>query len=84
MHRLVAAARATDGTDARPFAQRVRDALDNDLDAPRALDAVDDLASAILSGSGGRPSDDSDAPATLRELGNLVGIDLTKPAEPGP
>jgi len=84
LHRLVAAARATDGTDARPFAQRVRDALDNDLDAPRALDAVDDLASAILSGSGGRPSDDSDAPATLRELGNLVGIDLTKPAEPGP
>ena len=33
-----------------PFAQRVRDAIDDDLDAPRALDALDDLASAILSG----------------------------------
>ena len=30
--------------------QRVRDALDDDLDAPGALDALDDLASAVLSG----------------------------------
>src|ERR671934_1772874 len=50
LHRLLAAAERTDGPDPRAFAQRVRDALDDDLDAPRAIDALDDLASAILSG----------------------------------
>ena len=45
LHRLVAAAACPDGPDPRPFAQAVRDALDDDLDAPRALDALDDLAS---------------------------------------
>ena len=42
--------RAPDGPDPAPFAQRVRDAIDDDLDAPRALEALDDLASAVLSG----------------------------------
>ena len=74
LHRLLAAAERTDGPDPRPFAQRVRDALDDDLNAPRALDALDDLASAVLSG-GGDPS----APVVLRELGALVGVDLARP-----
>jgi L-cysteine:1D-myo-inositol 2-amino-2-deoxy-alpha-D-glucopyranoside ligase len=77
LHRLLAAARSPDGADARPFADRVRAALDNDLDAPRALDALDDLASAILSGGA-----DTEAPTTLAELGTLLGIDLTRPVEP--
>ena len=50
LHRLLAAAERTDGPDPAPFAERVRDAIDDDLDTPRALDALDDLASAILSG----------------------------------
>jgi L-cysteine:1D-myo-inositol 2-amino-2-deoxy-alpha-D-glucopyranoside ligase len=74
LHRLLAAAERPDGPDPRPFAQRVRDALDDDLNAPRALDALDDLASAILSGGG-----DATAPAVLRELGALVGVDLSRP-----
>jgi L-cysteine:1D-myo-inositol 2-amino-2-deoxy-alpha-D-glucopyranoside ligase len=74
LHRLLAAADRPDGPDPRPFAQRVRDALDDDLNAPRALDALDDLASAILSGGG-----DSSAPAVLRELGDLVGVALDRP-----
>src|SRR5262249_6047939 len=69
LHRLLAAAQATDGPDPRPFAARVRAALDDDLDAPRALEALDDLASAVLSGSG-----DPSAPVVLRELGQLLGI----------
>ena len=77
LHRLLAAASRPDGADARPFAERVRAALDNDLDAPRALDALDDLASAVLSGGS-----DSQAPATLHELCTLLGIDLTRPVEP--
>ena len=54
--------------------ERVRDAIDDDLDAPRALDALDDLASAVLSGG-----DDPTAPAVLRELGALLGVDLDRP-----
>jgi L-cysteine:1D-myo-inositol 2-amino-2-deoxy-alpha-D-glucopyranoside ligase len=74
LHRLLAAAERTDGPDPVPFAQRVRNALDDDLDAPRALEALDDLASAVLSG-GSNP----DAPAVLCELGALIGIDLRRP-----
>jgi L-cysteine:1D-myo-inositol 2-amino-2-deoxy-alpha-D-glucopyranoside ligase len=60
------------GADPRPFAEKVRSALDDDLDVPRALDALDDLASAILSGG-----PDRDAPAGLVELARLIGVDLT-------
>jgi L-cysteine:1D-myo-inositol 2-amino-2-deoxy-alpha-D-glucopyranoside ligase len=74
LHRLLAAAQEPSGPDPTPFATRVRAALDDDLDAPRALDALDDLASAVLSGG-----DDSSAPVVLRELGALLGIDLTRP-----
>jgi L-cysteine:1D-myo-inositol 2-amino-2-deoxy-alpha-D-glucopyranoside ligase len=74
LHRLLAAAERPDGPDAAPFAQRVRDALDDDLDAPRAIDALDDLASAILSGGA-----DPNAPSVLCELGGLVGVDLRRP-----
>jgi L-cysteine:1D-myo-inositol 2-amino-2-deoxy-alpha-D-glucopyranoside ligase len=74
LHRLLAAAERTDGPDPQPFAQRVRDALDDDLNAPRALDALDDLASAVLSGGS-----DLSAPLVLKELGALVGVDLARP-----
>src|SRR4029079_14781998 len=75
LHRLLAAADCEDGADPRPFAARLRAAIDNDLDAPRALEALDDLASAVLSGG-----DDPTAPQNLRELGALLGIDLSRPA----
>lgn len=78
LHRLLAAARRTDGPDPRPFAERVRAAIDHDLDAPRALEALDELADAILSGGS-----DPAAPEALHDLGRLLGIDLTRPiAEP--
>jgi len=60
------------GADPRPFAEKVRVALDDDLDVPRALDALDDLASAILSGG-----DHAEAPGALIELAGLIGVDLT-------
>ena len=83
LRRLMAAADCssdpdfTGGADPRPFAEEVRTALDDDLDVPRALDALDDLASAILSGG-----DHRDAPASLVELAGLVGVDLTVAARP--
>jgi L-cysteine:1D-myo-inositol 2-amino-2-deoxy-alpha-D-glucopyranoside ligase len=78
LHRLLAAARCESGADPRPFAARVRAAIDDDLDAPRALEALDDLASAVLSGG-----DDASAPDVLCELGDLLGLDLTRPLETG-
>ena len=77
LHRLLAAAARETGPDPAPFAQRVRDAIDDDLDSPRALDALDDLASAILSGG-----DDPNARTVLCELGQLLGVDLERPISP--
>ncbi len=74
LHRLLAAAERPAGPDPRPFAQRIRDAIDDDLDTPRALDALDDLASAILSGG-----EDPSAHDVLCELAQLLGIDLERP-----
>jgi L-cysteine:1D-myo-inositol 2-amino-2-deoxy-alpha-D-glucopyranoside ligase len=76
LRRLLAAADRADGADPRPFAERVRAALDHDLDAPRALEALDDLASAVLSGGS-----DPNAPVVLRELAQLLALDLTLPIE---
>jgi L-cysteine:1D-myo-inositol 2-amino-2-deoxy-alpha-D-glucopyranoside ligase len=78
LHRLLAAAAAPGGPDVSEFAQRVRDAIDDDLDAPRAIEALDDLASAILSGG-----DDPAALDTLHDLGRLIGIDLSLPISIG-
>src|SRR5207247_4057803 len=78
LRRLLAAAALPTGPDPRLFAQRVRNAIDDDLDTPRALDALDDLASAILSGG-----DDPDARTVLCELGQLLGVDLERPISNG-
>jgi L-cysteine:1D-myo-inositol 2-amino-2-deoxy-alpha-D-glucopyranoside ligase len=74
LHRLLAAAERETGPDPRVYAERVRAALDDDLDAPKAIEALDDLASAILSGG-----DDTAAHTTLCELGRLLGLDLERP-----
>jgi L-cysteine:1D-myo-inositol 2-amino-2-deoxy-alpha-D-glucopyranoside ligase len=76
LRRLLAATERDSGADPRPFAARVRAALDADLDAPRAIEALDDLASAILSGG-----DDATAPDVLCELGLLLGLDLNRPVD---
>jgi L-cysteine:1D-myo-inositol 2-amino-2-deoxy-alpha-D-glucopyranoside ligase len=74
LNRLVAAAQRASGPDPAPFAIRVRAAIDNDLDAPRALEALGELADAVLSGG-----DDETAPDVLRELSGLLGINLIVP-----
>ena len=78
LHRLLSAADRPTGPDPRPFAERVRNAIDDDLDTPRALDALDDLASAILSGG-----DDPSAHTELCALGWLLGVDLDRPVTVG-
>jgi L-cysteine:1D-myo-inositol 2-amino-2-deoxy-alpha-D-glucopyranoside ligase len=78
LRRLLAAAALPSGPDPRLFARRVRDAIDDDLDSPRALEALDDLASAVLSGG-----DDPNARIVLCELGQLLGVDLERPISNG-
>ena len=63
-----------DGSDPAPYARRLRDALDDDLDAPRARAVLAEMADAVLAGR----LDDS-APGALAELCELCGIAL----EPG-
>jgi L-cysteine:1D-myo-inositol 2-amino-2-deoxy-alpha-D-glucopyranoside ligase len=79
LHRLVAAAAVEGGPDPRPFAARVRAALDDDLDAPRAIEALGDLADAILSAPTSSSGDDPTAHAALCELGGLLGVNLERP-----
>jgi len=74
LNRLLAAAEAATGPDPAPFVARVTAALDDDLDAPRALEALDDLASAILSGGS-----DPGAADGLCDLAALLGVDLRRP-----
>ena len=77
LDRLRRAAHAPAGPDPYRYADRVRAALDNDLDSPAALHALMELADAILEGG-----DDPTAPTLLRELGALVGVELD--AAPSP
>lgn len=74
LHRLLAATHAPGGPDATEFQVRVRAALDDDLDAPRAVEALSDFADAILSGG-----EDSTAIDALCDLGALLGLDLRLP-----
>ena len=72
LERLEAAVAAPNGPDPTLFAAGVRAALDDDLDTVTARDLLDELARGCLVG-GRSPA----APAVLRELAALVGLDLT-------
>ena len=71
LDRLWRASHAPSGPDPSLHAERLRAALDDDLDAPTALATLLDLAEQILEGG-----PDDTAPAVLGELAALVGVDL--------
>jgi L-cysteine:1D-myo-inositol 2-amino-2-deoxy-alpha-D-glucopyranoside ligase len=58
------------GADARPFMARVEAALDNDLDAPEAIRAVQDMTQSLLVGGS-----DERAAEGLRDMLTLLGIE---------
>ena len=70
--RLVIAIEKGTGPDPASTLERVRDALDDDLDAPTARALIDDLARAILDNEG----DDPAAGVGLREAAELVGVQI--------
>jgi L-cysteine:1D-myo-inositol 2-amino-2-deoxy-alpha-D-glucopyranoside ligase len=70
--RLRAAMAGHGGADPRPFIAEVRAALDDDLNAPRALRAVTDLADSI-----NRGGSDEAAIEGLRTCCGVLGIELS-------
>ena len=68
--RIRAAVQAPSGPRPEPTLEAVRAALDDDLDAPTARSAVDDLARAILAGHG----DDERAGSGLAAAAALLGV----------
>ncbi len=77
LDRLHTATLCPSGPDPTPHVERLRAALDDDLDVPSARAALEGLADAILGGG-----TDPTAPTMLRELGALCGVDLTEPPTP--
>ncbi|MEO5842580.1 MAG: cysteine--tRNA ligase [Acidimicrobiales bacterium] len=76
LERLHAAANSSGaGPDPRPYVTRVHEALDDDLDAPTALMALDELARGVLSGAGVHDQ----SPGALRDVAAQCGLDLDKP-----
>jgi L-cysteine:1D-myo-inositol 2-amino-2-deoxy-alpha-D-glucopyranoside ligase len=69
---LEAAAGAAAGPPPGPWAERVRAAIDNDLDFPSAVTELEELARGVLSGVGR----DERAPRAVRELAGLLGVEL--------
>lgn len=64
--------------DAEPYAQQFFDAMDDDLNTPRALAAMFDLAREInRNADAGRAV--ANAQDTLRRLGNLLGLTFAPP-----
>ena len=70
---------AAGGADPAPYAQKLRDALDDDLDAPRARAVLAEMAGEVLA----RRLDET-APGVLAELCELCGIALDPDSPPAP
>ena len=70
--RIVEAVAMGTGPNPESTLAAVRKALDDDLNAPEARKAIDDLARSILDGKG----DDPAAGAGLAEAAQLVGVQI--------
>ena len=70
---------AAGGADPAPYARKLRGALDDDLDAPRARAVLAEMAGEVLAGRL-----DETAPGVLAELCELCGIALDPDSPPAP
>jgi L-cysteine:1D-myo-inositol 2-amino-2-deoxy-alpha-D-glucopyranoside ligase len=73
--RLLMAVQRPTGPDPRPFADELRRRLDDDLDMPGAVRALERLADAALADAG--PS--TETAAGLTEMAALLGVPLDRP-----
>ncbi len=80
-HAAAAESTATgDALDADPFRTQFNEAMEDDLNTPRAVAALFDLSHEI-NRSSGRGDDPTDAQSTLRELSDVLGLTLEEPSE---
>ncbi|MFT7475420.1 MAG: L-cysteine:1D-myo-inositol 2-amino-2-deoxy-alpha-D-glucopyranoside ligase [Verrucomicrobiales bacterium] len=70
--RIVEAVAIGSGPSPAPALAQIREALDDDLNAPAARDALDGLAQGILSGAG----DDPTSGVGLKEAAALLGVSI--------
>jgi L-cysteine:1D-myo-inositol 2-amino-2-deoxy-alpha-D-glucopyranoside ligase len=61
--------------DAGTFQERFTSALENDLDTPAAMAALDELAAAIIAGAAAGRQIDT-AQASLRQMSGIFGLQL--------
>ena len=72
LERMIEAASCPSGPDSETLLSQVREAIDDDLNLPKACEIIDDFAVKMIEGSG----NDSDAKTSLTKAAGLLGVDL--------
>jgi len=72
LERMIEAASCPSGPDSETLLTQVREAIDDDLNLPKACEIIDDFAVKTIEGSG----NDSDAKTALTKAAELLGVDL--------
>ncbi|MBL89757.1 MAG: cysteine--tRNA ligase [Actinobacteria bacterium] len=72
LERMIEAASCPSGPDSETLLTQVREAIDDDLNLPKACEIIDDFAVKMIEGSG----NDSDAKTALTKAAELLGVDL--------
>ena len=72
LERMIEAASCPSGPDSETLLSQVREAIDDDLNLPKACEIIDDFAVKMIEGSG----NDSDAKTSLTKAAELLGVDL--------
>ena len=72
LERMIEAASCPSGPDSETLLTQVREAIDDDLNLPKACEIIDDFAVKMIEGSG----NDSDAKTSLTKAAELLGVNL--------
>ena len=72
LERMIEAASCPSGPDSETLLSQVREAIDDDLNLPKACEIIDDFAVKMIEGSG----NDADAKTALTKAAELLGVNL--------
>ncbi|MBO59158.1 MAG: cysteine--tRNA ligase [Acidimicrobiaceae bacterium] len=72
LERMIEAASCPSGPDSETLLSQVREAIDDDLNLPKACEIIDDFAVKMIEGFG----NDSDAKTALTKAAELLGVNL--------
>lgn len=73
LKRMLEAASCSHGPDSENLLNEVREAIDDDMDLPKACQLIDDFAKRTIEGEG----DDSQAKTALTQAAAILGVDLS-------